>query len=95
MIAENEKDVATLIQSIPIDMLNLIDLNKEEYKLFSHEIHLLMKDRREQEIIAGWTCQKVKDAKKCLSGLDDQGRVNATVRFSCAYSICYNDGKHL
>ncbi len=39
MIAQNEKDIATLIESIPEDLLNLINLNKTYYQLFSHEQH--------------------------------------------------------
>ncbi len=80
MIAQNEKDIATLIESIPEDLLNLINLNKTYYQLFSHEQHAVWNSDR-KEIEAGWKCQKVKGANKCLSGLDDQGRVNATVRY--------------
>ena len=55
MIAKNEKDVSTLIKSMPIDILNLIDVNKEKYMLFSHEKHWVGKHHK-TEIIAGWTC---------------------------------------
>ena len=83
IIAENGKDVATLIDSMPINILNLIDLNKEKYQLISHQKHRVQKDSC-MKIEAHWTCQKVKGANKCLSGLDNQGRVNAEVKFFCA-----------
>ena len=41
MIAQKEKDVATLIDSMPIDILNLIELQKEKYQLFSYQQHLV------------------------------------------------------
>ena len=91
MIAQNEKDIATLIESIPEDLLNLINLDKADYQLISHEEHLVVKDQYLKEIEAGWICQKVKGATQCLSGLDDQGRVNATVRFVCW--DCENENK--
>ena len=37
MIAQKEKDVATLIDSMPMDILNLIELQKEKYQLFLHQ----------------------------------------------------------
>ncbi len=43
MIAQNEKDIVTLIESIPEDLLNLINLNKKYYYLFSHEQHKVEK----------------------------------------------------
>ena len=91
MIAKNEKDVVTLIQSMPIDILNLIDLKKEKYQLFSHKKHRVEKKYWCSE---DWTCQKVKDANKCLSGLDEEGKVNAKVNFYCDY--CKDeDGNYL
>jgi hypothetical protein len=36
-----------------------------------------------KKIEDGWECENAKGAKKCLSGLDDQGRVSASVRFYC------------
>ncbi len=45
MIAQNEKDIATLIESIPEDLLNLINLEKEDYRLFSHEKHKVDQNR--------------------------------------------------
>jgi hypothetical protein len=55
MIAQNEKDIATLIESIPEDLLNLINLNKTYYQLFSHEQHAVWNSDR-KEIEAGWKC---------------------------------------
>ena len=55
MIAQKEKDVATLIDSMPIDILNLIELQKEKYQLFSHQQHLVLKSRMET-ITADWKC---------------------------------------
>ena len=43
MIAKNEKDVVTLIHSMPIDILNLIDFNKDRFQLFSHKQHQVNK----------------------------------------------------
>ena len=94
MIENNEQDVATLTESMPIDLLSLIDLDKNEYQLFSHQTHRVIKENI-KENPANWKCKKFKDANKCLSGLDDQGRVNATVRFRCAYSMCCSDGRQL
>ena len=74
MIAENEKDIAKLIDQMPMDILNLIKLVKsqyQQYQLFSHK-HRVTKDYTES-YEAGLTCQKVKSANKCLSGLDDMG----------------------
>ena len=55
MIAQKEKDVATLIDSMPIDILNLIELQKERYQLFSHPKHLVRKNNMEK-ITADWKC---------------------------------------
>ena len=43
MIENNEQDVATLTESMPIDLLSLIDLNKNGYQLFSHQKHRVSK----------------------------------------------------
>ena len=91
IIAQNENDIATLIESMPDDILNLINLDKADYQLISHEEHLVVKDQYLKEIEAGWICQKVKGATKCLSGLDDQGRVNTTSKFYCC--ICLRENR--
>ena len=70
MIQTNEKDVATLIESLPEDLLNLIQLDRDRYQLISHEPHRVEKLQM-KEIQADWTCRKVKGANKCLSGHDD------------------------
>jgi hypothetical protein len=44
IIAQNENDIATLIESMPDDILNLINLDKADYQLISHEEHLVVKD---------------------------------------------------
>ena len=55
MIAQKEKDVATLIDSMPIDILNLIELQKEKYQLFSHQQHRVEKSSM-KTITADWKC---------------------------------------
>ena len=55
MITKKEKDVATLINSMPIDILNLIELKKAKYQLFSDQKHQVGK-RDAKKIVAGWTC---------------------------------------
>jgi hypothetical protein len=55
MIAHKEKDVATLIDSMPIDILNLIELRNYKYQLFSHQQHQVNKLRVKKNT-AGWTC---------------------------------------
>ena len=55
MIAQKEKDVATLIDSMPIDMLNLIEFQKKTYQLFSHQQHRV-ENSNMYKIEANWTC---------------------------------------
>ena len=55
MIAQKEKDVSTLIDSMPIDILNLIELQKEKYQLFSDQQHLVV-DSSMKTITADWKC---------------------------------------
>jgi hypothetical protein len=56
IIVQNENDIATLIESMPDDILNLINLDKADYQLFSHGEHLVVKDKYMKEIEAGWKC---------------------------------------
>ena len=80
MVAQDEKNDAILIESMPEDMLNLIKLDSRLYRLQSHEQEEHFdKINYLGQVCAGWTCKKVKGANKCLSGLDNQGRVNSTV----------------
>ena len=37
MVERNEQDVATLIESLPEDLLNLIRLDRNKYSLISHK----------------------------------------------------------
>ena len=79
-VALDKKDVAKLVESMPEDLLNLVELGRDSYKLFSNERDQVGKSNM-GAVWDGWACEKVKGANKCLSGLDNQGRVNAEVRF--------------
>ena len=55
MIAQKEKDVATLIDSMPIVILNLIEHQEKKYQLFSHQQHRVVVSNV-SKIEANWTC---------------------------------------
>ena len=92
MVAKDEEDVAKLIESMPEDIFNLIELKVSVYKLFSDDKNvsrMTIQEFMKNKVI----CLKVKGAKKCLGGLDSKGRVNTTVRFY--YTNCPDkDGKY-
>ena len=67
---------------MPEGILDLIKLDKKDYKLLSHE-HQVYNDSGLWEIKADWECFRINGSEICLSGKDDQGRVNATSRYKC------------
>ena len=80
MVEKDEQDVATMMESVTEDLLNLIKLDRQKYQLISYEKEQVVKWEM-GEIKHGWTCQTFKRDNKCLSGQDEYGRVNATTRF--------------
>ena len=84
MAARDEKDLTKVIESLPEDIFNLIDLDGKDYWLLAFEDDKVSKDFRGDT--SNWQCAKLKGAKKCLSGLNDQGRVNTTFKFNVRVS---------
>ena len=68
MIVQDEQNVSKLIDSMPEDAFDQIYV-KGDYSLLSHE-HTVR-----AVYDAPFECKKLKGFGKCLSGLDDEGKV--------------------
>ena len=80
MIAQDEHDVTKLIDSISKvleETLDSIQFTKSDFKLQTHE-HKLRYDSD-----TPFECAKLKGFKKCLSALDDEGKVKSSFSFVC------------